>query len=78
MKRAKRIRRLYDPFWRSVVMLAHFDGLPLSDAGLDGLEIVDADGHASQITGLVATPGETIREAVERSLPPGSVVRQKP
>lgn len=47
------------------------DGRPLSEAGLDGLEYEDADGNRHPIRGLAILQGETLREALERTLPTG-------
>jgi hypothetical protein len=54
------------------------EGVQLADAGLDGLEIVDRNGHVWPLEGFVALPGETLREAIERSLPLGCYLRVKP
>lgn len=52
------------------------EGRPLADIGLEGLEVVDGDGRVvGQLEGFAVFAGETMKQAIERSLPPGCTLR---
>jgi len=54
-------------------MLAVVEGLPLSDLGLDGAIVIDAETgeELGLFEGFVALPGKSLRESIEAALGPG-------
>lgn len=49
-----------------------FNGIELSEAGLQCAVIVHADGRREPLMGFVVMEGQTIAEALEEALPPGA------
>ncbi len=60
-------------------MSAICEGTPLDEVDLDGFDIVDEDGDTvGPFEGFIAFPGETMLEAISRSLPAGcSIIRRE-
>lgn len=66
-------------YGRGKELTVNVRGRSLEEMGLEGLEVVDQDGRlVGTIDGLVVNRGETIREAIERGLPPGHAIRFSP